>query len=769
MDRVSIVIPCYNPGLFLLEAVASARSQKGCIAEVILVNDGTDSPESHVIINRCRALVDQYIEQPNRGLAAARNTGFRAANCEFVIPLDADDLLDPGFAATCLPYLKSEPLVAFAYTDYRLFGTENYVTRLKDYNLYALLDQNVLTYAAVIRRSHWEECCGYDESMSNGYEDWEFWLRLGEREHFGRHVSGVLFHYRKHGPSLLDSARKHHSELVEHIRQAHPWLYGTEGRARIKRRWAPAVCIVAAEEEIGRQTIRDWTTDAPADNDCAFLLMGSSQHLREDSAELSALAVWGGRQRLELPDGSIALSSKAFLRRPSAIAGPKESQPNIALPKPLERLNRHLSNAGILSLRAWTRHPLQSASRLIPLRFKETLNELSRRRLFDLSFYMKFRPASLCVAGAIHQPLCYIPEPPSRRRIGFVTPHLGLGGAETVLLDIAASLDREQYELFLLATESQNNVWRDRWEKVVDHVYDLQTLVGFSNAGAAIYSIATNWELEALLVQNSLIGYSILPQLKSRLPALRTMDLVHSVDKDWDLAAVTRVVDACLDIRIAISDLVRARLLRHGTPDSKIRLIRNGLDLQRFGPSRAGAGAGGQKILFAGRLDAVKRPLLLPDIAEELLRLRGQKDFRFVIAGDGPERDSLMARVRKRRLESLFDFRGYVQDIAPLLADCEVVILPSSAEGIPMIILEAFAAGRTVVASAVGAVPEVVTSETGVLIPHGPGEIQGFANALHELLAQPKVRQVKADNGRRLVEQLYNRQRFTEEYRALFA
>ena len=93
---------------------------------------------------------------------------------------------------------------------------------------------------------------------------------------------------------------------------------------------------------------------------------------------------------------------------------------------------------------------------------------------------------------------------------------------------------------------------------------------------------------------------------------------------------------------------------------------------------------------------------MLAEIASRLRQHRGRDDFRFVVAGDGPEAARLRQRVRTIGLDGLFEFRGQVTDIAPELAACEVVVLPSRAEGIPLIVLEAFAASRPVVASAVG-------------------------------------------------------------------
>jgi glycosyltransferase involved in cell wall biosynthesis len=882
MPGVSIVIPCYNPPAYLTEAIASARAQRDCPVEVVLVDDGTDSPEGRQVLENARGLADLYLEQPNRGLAAARNAGFEAARHEWIVPLDADDVLEPDYAAACGAAMAAHPNAAFAYTDYHVFGAENFVERTPDYNLYQLLDRNVLTYAALIRKRVWAETGGYDESMHpSGYEDWEFWLNLGVRGRFGQHVPRVLFGYRKHGPSLLDTARARHAELSAHIRAKHPELYEYEARARVKARWAPAVGIVANEGQIGRQSILDWQrieADAVGPEYPALLMVAhaptraalapavsrlfstlrprvrkphadsisapgvarsgtgparpssspetggdpaatgsvvpigflersgtgperpssspetgddpaatgsvvpigflESSRAASDSAELAALAVWGGHDAFEFADGSVALSRRGFEKNLT----PRTQPPATAaahVPPRLETIHRHLANAGLLSLDAWTRRPLRSAARLIPLRLKERVNRaavrISGRRLFDLSFYLQFQPSAVESGAVVAAPLVYMPEArSSRRRIGLVTPHLGPGGAERVLLEIAGALNPGAYEIFLIATQSTGDSWRDQWRQRAEHVYDLRKLIHAEKIAAGLYSICVNWELDALVIQNSLSAYSVLPQIKQRLPRLRGIDLIHSADADWNLVEATRKVDAALDVRVAMSAAVQRELIARGTSESKIRLILNGVDLDRFNLNHfnmepeSGAPGAPHRILFAGRLEAVKRPWLLVEIALRLRRRRARDDFRFVVAGDGPEAAGLRRRVRSHKLEQSFEFLGHVADIMPELAACEVLVLPSKSEGIPLIVLEAFAASRPVVASAIGGIPEVVTAETGILVPQGAAEIEKFAAALDLLISDPGLRRTLGTNGRRMVELGFDQRRAAQQYRALF-
>jgi glycosyltransferase involved in cell wall biosynthesis len=111
--------------------------------------------------------------------------------------------------------------------------------------------------------------------------------------------------------------------------------------------------------------------------------------------------------------------------------------------------------------------------------------------------------------------------------------------------------------------------------------------------------------------------------------------------------SATEAVSRYIDTRVAISEAVRHRLLAAGVPADRIRLIRNGVDLERFRLSPASREESPAPILFAAKLDPVKRPLLLADIAAALRQRRRRGGFSLHRGRRRPEKRALIARARR--------------------------------------------------------------------------------------------------------------------------
>lgn len=713
------------------------------------------------------------------GGGGARNAFIRAAQAEYVVLLDSEDRLEQGFVTECLWALKANADAAFAYSDYSDATTE-------EYNLFDLLDRDLSARTVLLRKQDWGVAGGYDEALPSGYADWEFRLRLGERGRFGCRVAKRLT--RRRGP-LPPPKRFGGSEPLweARIRESHGALYSWDGRTRTKARWAPAVCVIGSPPAVA-QTLADWQAVASRDpaelvqqsNAPAFILPGSAADAY--TAELASLAVAGGQECVRMSDGTLAMSRRALglckdIRNLPARKG-TERYPGVdtGMARPLSgrfaTLQTHLINSEVFSLAAWLQDPVGCASRVIPLSWKEKVNRRAGRVVFDLSFYLKFLDLPFQEPQLPPPPVYCVAPPLARRlRIVLITAHLGPGGAEGVLLEIAGALGRREYELIVIAGEVEDHRWIERWRERVDHIFDLTTLVAPSRRGLAASAIACNWQAAAVLIQNTPKIYSAMPDLKRCRPGMPVIDVMHSVAVDpdgQDLVTMTREAAPSLDLRIPISGVIRDRLVRHGTGPERIRLIRNGVDMEGIAVAPLRPESAARQILFAGRLDANKRPTLLVDIAEALWHRRGKPDFRFLVAGSGPEEERLRARIRAAGMDAQFVTLGHVPDLRPLFSDTDLLILVSRNEGIPLVILEAFACGRPVVASNVGAVEEVVNASTGILVETGPGEAERFAAAIDGLLNDGGLRQRLGTEGRRRVEAEYSLERFRREYRAVF-
>jgi glycosyltransferase involved in cell wall biosynthesis len=206
--KVSVVIPCYNHGVMLREALASVEQVRNAnLLEVIIVDDGSSEVETRTILNEAEEAGYSVVSQPNRGVGAARNTGIRLAKGEFILPLDSDNRLREVYLKEGVSLLKQNPGVGVVYADARYFGERSDRLYASDFNLLSLIRMNFIDACALYRRHLWEELGGYDETMPlMGVEDWDFWLRVAS--HGGRffHVSKIGFDYRVRKDSMMAKA-----------------------------------------------------------------------------------------------------------------------------------------------------------------------------------------------------------------------------------------------------------------------------------------------------------------------------------------------------------------------------------------------------------------------------------------------------------------------------------------------------------------------------------------------------------------------------------
>jgi glycosyltransferase involved in cell wall biosynthesis len=218
---------------------------------------------------------------------------------------------------------------------------------------------------------------------------------------------------------------------------------------------------------------------------------------------------------------------------------------------------------------------------------------------------------------------------------------------------------------------------------------------------------------------------------------------------------------------VAVSDEVRQRLLRAGVREERIRLLQNGIDLRPFDKAAAirairAAGADSMPVVgLIGRLAPEKGvDIFLRATAQVLAEFPGA---RFVVAGEGPDRDKLEALIDALKIREWVELVGRQEDMPAVYASLDLMVSSSRQEGLPIAILEGMASGLPLVAARVGEVPRVVMDGvTGILVP--PEDTGALAEAIVGLLRDPERRERLGAAGRRLVEEKYSAARMTEDY-----
>lgn len=223
---VTVVIPCFNYGEYIQEAVDSVLNSTYRNLEIIIVDDGSTDPYTKDVLKFMGTnSMTRVISRINGGLSAARNTGIENACGKYILTLDADDKIHSSLIEKAVWILENKKDIAYVFSLVQLFGEANKIWETFQADLLYLKFRNVVPATIVMRKECWDSIGGYDESMRDGYEDWEFVIRLAKSNFAGFHINELLFFYRKHKGSMLEGSKRKNSILKQIIRDKHPDLY----------------------------------------------------------------------------------------------------------------------------------------------------------------------------------------------------------------------------------------------------------------------------------------------------------------------------------------------------------------------------------------------------------------------------------------------------------------------------------------------------------------------------------------------------------------
>jgi Glycosyl transferase family 2 len=229
---LSVVVPFYNLGAYVGEALDSLAASTYRPLEVLAIDDGS-RPGERAMLDAAAAhhpdLV-RVIGQPNAGLARTRNAGAEMARGEFVAFLDADDLVDPPYLERAIAVLQRHANVSFVSAWVRLFGAVEACVPTWNPELPFLLGRNMMLEQVVLRRADFLAYGGNDPEIAYAFEDHETWVRMLERGCVGVNLPAVLASYRIRDDSMLRGTDTEVQRyLMELIAARHPQLYHRYG------------------------------------------------------------------------------------------------------------------------------------------------------------------------------------------------------------------------------------------------------------------------------------------------------------------------------------------------------------------------------------------------------------------------------------------------------------------------------------------------------------------------------------------------------------
>jgi glycosyltransferase involved in cell wall biosynthesis len=241
--RIGVVVPTYRQPQYLAAAVQSALEQTIDVGiGVVIVDDGCPFDSTREIAAElCDAHPEHVLclHEANRGLSAARNTGIAHAlehwpHIEAIFPLDSDNLLSPHTLAELWELLEADPGADWVSPRLELMGAEQGTWYVPGrYLPYRQLFENQCDSGSLIRRRVLESGIAFDETMRQGYEDWEFFLHATLAGFTGVKAGECGFRYRRRAGSMVAVAQDHVEAIHAGVRTRHSAAY--EPRALVQR------------------------------------------------------------------------------------------------------------------------------------------------------------------------------------------------------------------------------------------------------------------------------------------------------------------------------------------------------------------------------------------------------------------------------------------------------------------------------------------------------------------------------------------------------
>ncbi len=219
MEKVSIIMPCYNDGEYIREAIESIKQQTYGNWELIIIDDGSDDPKTVRIIDDIQDAKIRIFHTEHLRPAGARNYGINYASGKYILPVDSDDKIHPTYIEKALELMESNSNIGIVYCKAELFGEKTGAWDLPDYSFPKMLLDNIVFVTALFYKEDWKIVGGFSTSMVAGMEDYDFWLSILGLGRNIYQIPEILFYYRIKPTSRTTSFQNSCEQVQDTYRQ----------------------------------------------------------------------------------------------------------------------------------------------------------------------------------------------------------------------------------------------------------------------------------------------------------------------------------------------------------------------------------------------------------------------------------------------------------------------------------------------------------------------------------------------------------------------
>lgn len=226
---VTVVIPCYNDGAYIDDAIKSILNQTFQEIKILVVDDGSSDTETVYKLKNLQYPKTTVLHKKNEGVSSARNFGVKNSRSKYILFLDADDIFENTFLEKGVAILENNPPIGVISCHERYFYERDFDNTITYYKPKGggvenfLLENNACSNS-LIRLKCWYDAGGYDEELLS-HEDWDFWIRITKLGWLVYTIPEVLGNYRVTQKSKYNNYKDKKPELIKKIIENNKDIY----------------------------------------------------------------------------------------------------------------------------------------------------------------------------------------------------------------------------------------------------------------------------------------------------------------------------------------------------------------------------------------------------------------------------------------------------------------------------------------------------------------------------------------------------------------